>query len=197
MPSIIITLVVLLGLITAVRLTVARSGDTIRMKHISNISTSIKANSLGKMARNKYFYPTHVDLLNALKKTHFDIPDPYNNICYFFGSVQNEEKNTSDYIIITWGDESSTLDPKLPGVIFETSNDIMKKVIYKISPTLDRKHFRCKQNKTIPWKNDMSTLLKMKLFPTHWLKINEEQQVCIGITDQDMPAGMAECLPER
>lgn len=184
-------------LILIFRQLVFETGDTIRINHIQSIATSIRANALGKAEIDRYFYPTHMSLFQSLGQSHFKIPKPYGNICYFVGTVQNKEKGTSDFVVLSWGTEMSTLNPKIPGVIFETSSEIIKNTMQVLSPTIDASHFACKQNKSIPWKKDMSALLKLQLFPTHWLKINEKQQVCIGITDQKMPENMAECLPEK
>lgn len=194
-------LLILLGamliIILVFRELVFEAGDTIRIKHIQSIATSIRANALGQAESDRYFYPTHASLLKSLGQSHFKIPEPYGNICYFVGTVQNKEKGTSDFVVLSWGTETSTLNPKIPGVIFETSSEIIKNTLQVLSPTIDSDHFACKQNKSIPWKRDMSSLLRLRLFPTHWLKINEHQQVCIAITDQKMPANLATCLPEQ
>ena len=175
---------------------VLSAGDTIRIKHIKNIAISIRANALGKAEVDRYFYPTHLALLKSLRSSHSKAPEPYGNICYFIGTVSNKEAGTSDFIVLTWGTEKSTLNPEIPGVLFETSSEVMKNAIEVLSPTIDQDHFSCKQEESIPWKKDMSPLIKLNLFPTHWLKINPKQQVCIGITDAQMPPSLANCLPE-
>lgn len=181
---------------TLIRLSVEKSGDTIRTRHIKSIATSIKANSLDKENTEKYFYPTHFSLMKILRKGNLEIPSPYDNICYFVGSVQNPHKNSSDFIVMTWGTHSSTLNENIPGIIYETSSPLLEKVMRKLSPTLDKHHFQCKRTSNIPWKKDMSPLLKMKLFPTHWLKINAKEQICLGISETELPPKLTLCIPE-
>ena len=116
-----------------------------------------------------------VFLLNFVFKINdYRPPKSKNNICYIFGSAREENSYIGDdneFVFMTWGETTSTLYEKAPGVIVDGTEKGIRNVLMA---DLDIGDFEC----------DKSTVLAEMAFetgllgtPLYYLGINEEGDV--------------------
>ncbi|MCF7830890.1 hypothetical protein K9M41_02760, partial [Candidatus Gracilibacteria bacterium] len=139
-------------------LVVAR--DTKRQTAIETISLQIKADNLHVWDNTKYLYekdesvgknynPELEGLKELFRKHKFTPPKGYNNICYFIGMGPGKNGSTGDdneFVIATWGEETSTNKIGEPGIIVRGTNKAVNAFTSLFSGKLEinEEAFRCR-----------------------------------------------------
>ncbi len=120
----------------------AKAEDAKRFSVVKNITKILRLEALNRTS-NKYDYSTPGSLKAVLDKHSYISYEENKNICYFL----IWDNKSESFAVLTWGETSSTKDPKKPGIIVDGSPKAVES--YKNNNYINSSAFLTCRNATI------------------------------------------------
>jgi prepilin-type N-terminal cleavage/methylation domain-containing protein len=127
-----------------------KARDAARTTSVSSMTLMIKVDGADVWDDTKYIYDNTTpgkNLSELFEKNDYRMQKGVNNICYFIGMVPHDSGmgDDNEFVIATWGEETSTKDPTKGGLIVDGTSQAMQNVIDGTGPggTVDRDSFAC------------------------------------------------------
>lgn len=107
-----------------------KARDAARNTSVANITLMIKVDGADRWDDDKYVYDA-AGLTELFEANDYRPPQGENNICYYIGMGRGPEPvgDDNEFAVATWGEETSTADPTVGGVIVDGTTNARGNVV--------------------------------------------------------------------